>query len=194
MTRRYADDGSGLFTALGERKYLVATEIKRLLAAAKNADLDTRLFCRTLFHTGCRLSEALALSPRLLDHEQNRITFRTLKRRRTVYRSVPVPPALMRQLMKRARQIGLDDRLFPWSRATGWRRFKALCEIAGIEGARSSPKAMRHSYGCDGIYLGLPESLLKKLLGHADIASTQIYTGVLGREESELTQRMWRRA
>jgi integrase len=193
MTRRFADDGSGLFTALGERKYLVANEIQRLFTAAKSADPDTQLFCRTLFYTGCRLSEALALSPRLLDHEQTRITFRTLKRRRTVYRSVPVPPSLMRQLMKRARRLGPDDRLFPWSRATGWRRFKRLCEIAGIERARSSPKAMRHSYGCDGIILGVPESLLKKLLGHADIASTQIYTGVLGQEECQLTKRMWRR-
>lgn len=192
MTRRYADDGSGLFTALGERKYLVMSETRRLQAAAKKADLLTRLFYRTLYLTGCRISEALALTRRLLDQEQCVIVFRTLKRRQTIYRSVPVPRSLMRELMRVSCPLGPDDRLFPWSRQTGWRRFKALCADAGIEKARSSPKAMRHCYGTRGIAQGVPESTLMRLLGHADIETTHIYTQVVGPEERFLARRMWK--
>lgn len=194
MTSRYEVDEGALFTLDGQRKYLVAAEAKRLLAAADRADEATRLFCRLLYFTGCRISEGLALTRRRLDPEACRLIFRTLKRRRTIYRAVPVPSHLMRELVRHAKILEPDDRLFPWCRQTGWRRIHRLMVGAGIEGPQATPKGLRHRYGCHGIGSGLPESLVGRLLGHASPKSTRVYTYVLGAEEQALAERMWKKS
>lgn len=191
MTNRYEVDEGALFTLDGERKYLVAGEAKRLLAAADRADRASRLFCRLLYFTGCRISEGLAITRRRLDAETDRVIFRTLKRRRPIYRAVPIPARFMRELLRYAEAIEPDDRLFPWCRQTGWRRVHALMRAAGIEGPQATPKGIRHRYACHGIGSGLPESLVGRLLGHANPKSTRVYTYVVGAEEQALAKRMW---
>ena len=195
MSGIYGSGEGQLFDLNGQRKYLTHSEAKNLLAAACKADRQTRLFCQTLYYTGCRISEALQLTRRRLDMETRRIVFRTLKRRRTIYRGVPVPQRFLRELQLFAEERGLapDARLFPWCRQTGWRRIRALADVASIEGPQATPKGFRHQYGCHGIECGLPESLVGRLLGHAeDGKSTRVYTYVLSAEERALTARMWR--
>jgi len=43
--------------------YLTAEKRKKFLGAAAHEDRKTRTFCAVLAHTGCRISEALALTP-----------------------------------------------------------------------------------------------------------------------------------
>ncbi len=190
MGENDGDDGQ-LFDGDGQRKYLQAGEAKRLLAAAARADVATRLFCELLYYTGCRISEGLELTPRRLDPETGRVVFRTLKRRKLVYRAVPVPAKMMRPLMALADGRDPDAPLFPWSRQTGWRRIKALMEAAGIEGPQATAKGLRHQYGVLAIEKKVPEGTLKKWMGHARLRNTQIYTFVTGPEERALARRMW---
>ncbi len=76
----------------GQRLYLTAAERTAFLTAAKQAPLPVRTFCLVLHYTGCRISEALALTPASVDLPGKTIVFETLKkRRRGVYRAVPVP-------------------------------------------------------------------------------------------------------
>src|ERR1700733_6818898 len=89
-----------LFDAGGERKYLCAKELPRFLRASRCGDSETDAFCRLLVFTGCRLSEALALTPGRLDPDIGRVVFRTLKQRHSVFRAVPVPPDLMAALQR----------------------------------------------------------------------------------------------
>ena len=50
----------------------------------------------TLAYAGCRLSEALALTGDRVDLAADVLVFESLKKRRTgIFRSVPVPPALL---------------------------------------------------------------------------------------------------
>src|SRR5438094_10127092 len=85
-----------LHTAAGERKYLTAAERTAFLRAAEQADRQVRTLCMTLAYAGCRLSEALALTADGVDLAAGVLTFESLKKRRSgVYRSVPVPPALL---------------------------------------------------------------------------------------------------
>jgi integrase len=183
-----------LFDGRGQRKYLTQGEAKTLLAAARKGDRQTRLFCYLLYYTGCRCSEGLQITPRRLDVETGCVIFRTLKRRRTTFRAVPVPRRFLVDLLAYARTQDLapDDRLFPWCRQTAWRRIHTLMECTGIEGPQASPKGFRHQYGCHGIGSGLPETLVGRFLGHADAKSTRIYTVVMGTEERLLAARMWR--
>lgn len=191
MTERHAVNENGLFDNHGQRKYLHAAEAQRLLAAAAHADERTRLFCRLLYYSGCRLSEGLALTPRLLDTEAIGVVFRTLKRRRLVYRFVPIPAQLMRDLEALARASAPNDRLFPWSRQTGWRHIKKLMQIARISGPQATPKGLRHQFGVHAIGQKIPEGTLQRWMGHAKGSSTQIYTFTVGAEERALAKRMW---
>ncbi len=59
---------------------------------AREAERTVRTFCTVLHDTGCRISEALALTPDRIDLAAKAIVFHTLKKRRQgVYRAVPVP-------------------------------------------------------------------------------------------------------
>ena len=52
----------------------------------------TRTFCAVLAYSGCRISEALALTSEAIDTAAGTIVFETLKKRKSgVYRAVPAP-------------------------------------------------------------------------------------------------------
>lgn len=191
----FHDSGEGvLFDANGQRKYLTLAEARALLAAARHSDKRMRLYCRLLYYTGARCSEGLQVTRRRIDIATGRIVFRTLKRRKPIHRAVPAPRGFLRELVAFADASGLgpDDPLFPWCRQTVWRRMRALMKTAGVEGPQATTKGLRHQFGCHAIGCGLPESLVGRLLGHADSKSTRVYTFVLGDEERALTARMWR--
>jgi integrase/recombinase XerD len=58
---------SELFDAASRRLYLTREEL--VLAAAERAERRTRTFCLTLAYTGCRISEAPALTAGRVDLE-----------------------------------------------------------------------------------------------------------------------------
>jgi integrase/recombinase XerD len=84
-----------LYDTQGRRLYLASAERDAFLDAATLADRPARTLCAVLYYTGCRISEALALTPRRIDIGDQVVTFESLKkRRRGVYRAVPVPGTL----------------------------------------------------------------------------------------------------
>ncbi len=92
-----------LHTTEGARKYLTAGERSAFLKAAEQAGCETRTLCMTLAYAGCRLSEALVLTADRVDLAAGTLVFESLKKRRTgVFRPVPVPPALLEALYRRA--------------------------------------------------------------------------------------------
>lgn len=182
-----------LFDGSGKRKYLCARELPRFLKIAAQSDTSTRAFCMLLAFTGCRLSEALALTPAQLDADTGRVVFRTLKRRRQVYRAVPIPTELMKALSSLRRVGASDARLWRWSRQTAWRRVKAVMDAAGISGPQASPKGLRHGFGVANAEENVPMATTQKWLGHANLETTAIYQQAVGREESAFARRLWRK-
>lgn len=190
-----------LHDAQGKRLYLTADERRAFVAAAAKAERPVRTFCAVLHDTGCRISEALALTPERIDLSGRAVVFGTLKKRRQgVYRAVPVPPGLLDQLdlvhgLQEAQKRGkghADRLLWPWARNTAWRRVKAVMEAAGIpDGPHRSPKGLRHGYGVHAIGSGVPLNMLSKWMGHATLEVTAIYANALGAEEQGIAARMW---
>ena len=191
-----------LFDSDGRRLYLTPEERQAFLAAAKTAARPVRSFCHTLHATGCRISEALQLTPRRIDLAAQLVTFETLKqRRRGVYRAVPVPESVLDTLnmvhglteaLNRPKKGVADQPLWDWSRTTAYTRVKEVLDAAGIvDGPHKCPKGLRHGYGVLAISSGVPLNMLSKWMGHASLEVTAIYANALGEEQRAIAARMW---
>lgn len=186
-----------MFNLDGQRKYLTQSETRRFLGEARRDDAAVHSFCWLIAVTGCRISEALALTPANIDFEARIIVFECLKkRRRHVYRSIPVPAGLLQSLrmLLRAGRFRDNERIWPWSRMTGYRRVREVMERAGLNGTHASPKGLRHGFGVSAIQSGVPLNMVQRWLGHADMKTTAIYTSAMGPEERDIAARMWGRA
>jgi integrase len=182
-----------LFDADGSRKYLCASELPRFLKVAREHDALTCAFCTLLALTGCRISEALALTPQRLDAATGRVVFRTLKRRKVLFRAIPIPPELMASLEQIAKGRAADAVLWRWSRPTAWRRVKGVMDAAGIAGAHAMPKGIRHGFAVACAEENISMPTVQKMMGHAKLETTAIYQQAVGREEKAFAQRLWRK-
>ena len=180
----------------GQRKYLTHSETDRFLDVARTEGPSVHNFCLFLATTGCRISEALMMTPRSIDFEAGVAIIESLKKRRKcVYRAIPVPAALLSALSHWIREEGIQDmdRLWPWSRMTGYRRVTEVMRKAGIAGPWATPKGLRHGFGVRAVQSGAPLHLVQRWLGHADMKTTAIYAGAVGPEEREIASRTWLR-
>ena len=189
-----------LYDSQGLRKYLTPVERNDFLRAAQDEPAEVRTFCETLTYSGCRISEALALTASRVDLTDGVLIFETLKkRRRGVYRAVPVPPAFLDTLDRVhaihaahcLRDQGVQIYLWTWSRTTAWRRVREVMEAAAISGLPAMPKGLRHGFGIKAVASNVPLNMTQRWLGHASISTTSIYTEAVGAEEKEIAQRMW---
>jgi integrase/recombinase XerD len=178
-----------VYDATGRRKYLTAEERQRFLAAADRLAPALRALCHVLAYAGCRVSEALALTIDHVDAERLTLTIKTLKRRRCIFRTVPVPPAVVTML--RALPRTPDGRFWRLHRSTAWRVVKATMLRAGVTGPMACPKGMRHGFGVCAAGHNVPANLIQRWMGHAYATTTAIYLDAVGPEERQFASRMW---
>lgn len=179
--------------------YFLLPEIEALLHGALHENVH--LMIDTLWHTGARISELLALTPDdfYLDPANNDSfvslhTLKVVKRGRPkiakrkssdTRRMVPLTDARYIDEVQRyfaTFRPGAKERLFSFTRQTANNRLKAVAKQ--LDGLPFLPSAhtLRHSFAINAILHGTPARVLQIWLGHSNIASTEIYTKVLGTE------------
>jgi len=175
-------------------KILDEAEVAMLIAAARRRDgaEGKRLICfvELLYATGLRVSELVALPLSRLREERFLLIAGKGGKERLVPLSVPARAALSEYAAVRGEFLaeGAASRyLFPSRGAEGHltrRRcgqlLKELAIEAGIDPARVSPHVLRHAFASHLLDHGADLRSVQQMLGHADIATTQIYTHVQG--------------
>ena len=196
----YEDDiamyahSTSLYSRTGQRKYLNQTERLRFLEATKTQKIETKLFCQLLYYTGARIAEIYNLTPEHIDIANGTVIIETLKkRRRGIYREIPIPKWLLDELGGYINILAINKEiqcLWPFSLRTASRRVKVIMRNANIAGVRSCARGLRHGFAVRAV-AKVPLTLVKKWLGHARLETTEIYLNIIGNEERELAKRIW---
>lgn len=185
-------------------KVLSEEDVDLLLAAAnraKGADgIRAQAMIELLYATGLRVSElvSLPLTACLRDREFLIVLGKGAKER-LVPLSEPACEAVDAYRAVRRIHIpgGKESRwLFPSRGASGHitrQRFaqilKALAMNSGVEPSKVSPHVLRHAFASHLLANGADLRSVQKMLGHADISTTQIYTHVIDARLQSLVAR-----
>ena len=171
-------------------KYLTEAEVDALLAATAALKPAQGLLAAAaleiLYATGLRVSELLALPRGALSSDRQVLMVRGKGGKERV---VPLSQAARdaaaawlasQQDPKASRWLfpGRDPRQ-AMTRQGFSLLLKQVALQAGLDPARVSPHVLRHSFASHMLARGADLRSLQTLLGHADIATTQIYTHVL---------------
>jgi integrase/recombinase XerD len=175
-------------------KVLTRGEMEAILSAAEAREgaAGLRLTCmiELLYASGLRISELLALPVAALQRDPTFLIVRGKGgKERLAPLNIAARTAVTAYLAVRPAHLPPGDKANPWlfpSRGKGGRlssrRFAQLLDQAatdaGIDAARVSPHVLRHAFATHLLEGGADLRVVQKLLGHADIATTQIYTHV----------------
>jgi len=170
--------------------FLTEDELKRILSAPNGVDeksLRDKAILELLFSTGLRISELCSL-PRDINLDRDEISIRGKGEKvRVVFISDEAKEAIKNYLSKR-KDLGVA--LFSAVRSNGTknherdltprtiqRMIKYYATKAGIM-KHVTPHVIRHSFATDLLSNGADIRSVQVMLGHANIATTQIYTHV----------------
>ncbi len=143
-----------------------------------------RLIFLTFYHTGIRLSELIGLKPADVDLEAGRLL---VTGKRNKQRSIPLTPNLQQELsIYIERREGEGDNVetpFLFSSKSGKKLYPKLVydtiniylrKVSDLQ--KTSPHVLRHSFATHLLNRGADLNSIKELLGHSNLAATQVYT------------------
>ncbi len=185
-------------------KYLSEDEVERLLDAARalpspDGPMLTALL-ELLYATGMRVSELVGLSLAAVVRDPQVLLVRGKgDKERMVPLSQPARDAVMAWIPLRAAlrpEGGIPSRwLFPSHGRSGHLTRSGLAKMllrlaiaAGVDPRRVSPHVLRHSFASHLLAHGADLRSVQAMLGHADIATTEIYTHVLDERLTRLVR------
>lgn len=179
-------------------KTLSESEVNQLIktAAEPGTPESVRLVCllEMIYATGLRVSELVGLPLSSLSEDQQFMTVEgKAGRERMVPLSDPAREAINNYINVRKHFISPDDKgtqaqwMFPsktsiighLTRQRFAQLLKDLARDAEVDESRVSPHVLRHAFATHLLSRGADLRSVQKMLGHADIATTQIYTHML---------------
>lgn len=171
---------------------LSPTAVDRLLAIPVSGTLKGdrgRAVLETLYASGCRVSEVAGLRTGDLDLEagwlrcigkgnkQRLVPIGTKGREALTKYLTHWRPQLVARSKETTDRVFLSNRGRPVSRNAIWKLVKTSAVQAGLT-HQVSPHTLRHSFATHLLAGGADLRVVQELLGHASIATTQLYTRV----------------
>jgi integrase/recombinase XerD len=177
---------------------LSPAEAERLLEAANGTsprDLRDRALAELLYGAGLRVSEAVGLDKASVDLDGRLV--RALGKggkERIVPLGRHAAESLRRYLARgrpyldkrHRRELFLNARGGALTRAGAFLILRTLAARAGLEPERIHPHLLRHSFATHLLEGGADLRSVQEMLGHADLATTELYTHVSDRRRREL--------
>lgn len=165
-------------------------EVERLLSVAVGEDREdvrNRAMMELLYGSGLRVSELcqLKLSDVKMDSQYVRVVGKGQKTRivpfgKRAHNALTIYMNEVRSLFLKkgdSEYVFLTYRGKPFSRKGIWKLIKQMARKADIH-KDISPHTLRHSFASHLLANGAPLRIIQEMLGHADIATTQIYTHI----------------
>lgn len=171
-------------------KAIPLSDVERLLELPSSDDLGRRdrAILEVLYGAGMRISELVNLDVDDVDLDEGSVLIRAGKggksRRVPIGRAARgavgdyltrVRPSLARKSSGGASGLFLNARSGRLSRQGCWKILRRYAEMAGLED-RVSPHTLRHSFATHMLDAGADIRVVQDLLGHASLATTQVYT------------------
>jgi integrase/recombinase XerD len=159
-------------------RYLTEDEMHRLFEAVKDSPRDSAMV-HVLGFAGLRVGELCHLELDDIEFERNVLHVRSGKgdKDREVVLEDRSRAAIDRYLTERTLVGEGSTRLFPVGPVTVERIVRKAAQAAGIQ-HRVTPHVLRHTLATALLSRGCDIRYIQKLLGHASVATTQIYTHV----------------
>lgn len=213
ISERVRPDNPALLVSAPRRgrslpKVLTREEVEALVATARadSSAEGVRLNClmELIYASGMRVSELVTLTLAHLQRDPRRRTqiapYFIITGKGSKDRLVPLHAEAIKALQ---RYLELRPQFLPHGMETPWlfpshgklghltrQRFgqmlKQLCFDANLDPARCSPHTLRHSFATHLLEGGADLRVIQELLGHADIATTQVYTHVTDKRLKEV--------
>lgn len=168
-------------------KYLSEKEIIALIHEAKS-DVRLKALLEILYATGMRVSELVGLPLSAVPEDKKTIAVVGKGRKeRIVPLGEPAAVALEEWLIYREYFLSRPSKwLFPSKSKEGhltriafFNQLKKTALKAGVDVIKVSPHVFRHSFASHLVAHDADLRSVQKMLGHADIATTEIYTHIL---------------
>jgi len=172
-------------------------EAERLVEAAAGTtprDLRDRALVELLYGAGLRVSEAVGLEKGGVDLDERLVrSIGKGGKERIVPLGRSAADALRRYLgrgrpfldRRHRPELFLNARGGPLTRAGAFLILRRLAEKAGLEPSRIHPHLLRHSFATHLLEGGADLRSVQEMLGHADLATTELYTHVTDRRRRE---------
>ncbi len=145
---------------------LTDAEVKKLIALPDPLGFNLRL----ALGTGCRWGELCRLQRTDLLPDGS-LLIREAKDGEP--RTVPVPPQLIAEILRRKGPLFLTKRSCPWSENSNGCFNAKVSGLTGIE--RFHVHQTRHTFACRYLEAGGELPMLQEILGHASVVTTQRY-------------------
>ncbi len=194
LNKMTKEDPTNMIKSLKREKRLPEVlsmkEVKMIIDNCSHSPegIRDKLILKLLIATGARVSEILNL--KIKDVENQDYEFIKVLGKGSKYRIIPVYDSLEDEIkeylaVSRPNLKGADEnfKLFPGIRRENfWKKLKKIAKDAGVE-KNVYPHIFRHSVATVLLSNGADIRIVQEILGHSNIATTEVYTHV---EKSEL--------
>lgn len=178
-------------------KFLTAAEVRLLIDTAKEknemAYQRLSVMLELMYACGLRVSELVGLPENCINFDKKQILVRGKGNKE---RLIPIAAEaakmvldyfdLREEYIRGRKSIWLfpskQSKLGHITRDAFFKKIKELAALCGISPAKVSPHVLRHSFATHLLHNGADLRSVQKMLGHADIATTEIYTHIMSEE------------